>query len=183
MVPRYLDQAERLHYPLGLNEKMNERMLRLLRHSQAMRPRTGTGASAILDPREIIHEMRLRKEPEELDAMRRGAAISAEAHQRAMSEARGGMMEWEVEALVDFTFRKNGAAGPSYPSIIASGPNAAMLHYISNDREIRSGELLLIDAGCEYQFYASDVTRTFPVGARFTALQKRTCTRSCSPPS
>ena len=104
--------------------------------------------------------------------MRRAAAISAQAHQRAMREARGGMMEWEVEALIDFTFRKNGAAGPSYPSIVASAGNAAVLHYITNDREMQTGDLLLIDAGCEYQFYASDVTRTFPVGAKFSPLQK-----------
>jgi len=172
IVPRYLDKTERLQYPLGNNEKMNDRVLRLVRNAQSMRPRTGSGASAILDPREIIHEARLRKEPHELDLMRRAAAISAEAHKRAMRESRGGMMEWEIEAIVDYTFRKSGAAGPSYPSIIASGPNAAVLHYITNDREIRAGELMLIDAGCEYQFYASDVTRTFPVGARFTDLQK-----------
>src|SRR5207302_2133483 len=102
----------------------------------------------------------------------RAIAVSDEAHQAAMSQTRGGMMEWEVEALVDYTFRKRGAAGPSYPSIIASGPNAATLHYINNDREMRAGELLLIDAGCEYDFYASDVTRTFPVGRRFTQLQR-----------
>src|SRR5271163_2171288 len=172
VIPRYLDKAERLHYPLGLNEKMNEKVLRMVRHAQAMRPRTGSGTSTILDPRELIHEARLHKDPEELDLMRRAAAISAQAHQRAMREARGGMMEWEVEALIDFTFRKNGAAGPSYPSIVASAGNAAVLHYISNDREIKTGDLLLIDAGCEYQFYASDVTRTFPVGAKFSALQK-----------
>ncbi len=172
VIPRYLDKAERLHYPLGLNEKMNEKVLRLLRHTQAMRPRTGSGASAILDPREIIHEARLHKEPGELELMRHAAAISAQAHQRAMHEARGGMMEWEVEALIDFTFRKRGAAGPSYPSIVASAANAAVLHYITNDREMKTGDLLLIDAGCEYQFYASDVTRTFPVGAKFTPLQK-----------
>jgi Xaa-Pro aminopeptidase len=172
VIPRYLDKAERLHYPLGLNEKMNEKVLRLMRHAQAMRPRTGAGVSAILDPRELIHEARLHKEPYELDLMRRAAAISAQAHQRAMREARGGMMEWEVEALIDFTFRKNGAAGPSYPSIVASAGNAAVLHYITNDRRMNTGELLLIDAGCEYQFYASDVTRTFPVGAKFSPLQK-----------
>jgi Xaa-Pro aminopeptidase len=172
VIPRYLDKSERLHYPLGLNEKMNQQVLRLVRHAQAMRPRTGSGASAILDPREVIHEARLRKEPHELELMRRGAAISSDAHHRAMREARGGMMEWEVEAIVDFTFRKSGASGPSYPSIIASGPNAAVLHYISNDREISTGDLLLIDAGCEYQFYASDVTRTFPVASKFTELQK-----------
>ena len=172
VIPRYLDKAERLHYPLGLNEKMNEKVLRLMRHAQAMRPRTGAGVSAILDPRELIHEARLHKEPYELDLMRRAAAISAQAHQRAMREARGGMMEWEVEALIDFTFRKNGAAGPSYPSIVASAGNAAVLHYITNDRRMNTGDLLLIDAGCEYQFYASDVTRTFPVGAKFSPLQK-----------
>jgi Xaa-Pro aminopeptidase len=172
VIPRYLDKADRLHYPLGLNEKMNEKVLRLLRRAQAMRPRTGSGASAILDPREVIHESRLHKEPHELELMRRAAAISAQAHQRAMREARGGMMEWEVEAIIDFTFRKSGAAGPSYPSIVASGGNAAVLHYITNDREMQTGDLLLIDAGCEYQFYASDVTRTFPVGAKFSPLQK-----------
>ncbi len=172
IVPRFLDKAERLHYPLGNNEKMNEKVLRMVRQAQAMRPRTGSGASTILDPREVIHECRLRKDPDELDLMRRAAAISAQAHQRAMREARGGMMEWEVEALIDFTFRKNGAAGPSYPSIVASAGNAAVLHYISNDREMKTGDLLLIDAGCEYQFYASDVTRTFPIGAKFSPLQK-----------
>ena len=130
----------------------------------------------MLDPREMIHEARLKKRPEELDAMRRAIAISAEAHKAAMRKARGGMREWQIEATVDYTFRSRGAAGPSYPSIIASGPNAATLHYINNDREMRSGELLLIDAGCEYDFYASDVTRTFPIGTRFTPLAARRST-------
>jgi Xaa-Pro aminopeptidase len=172
VIPRYIDKAERLHYPLGNNEKMNEKVLRMLRNAQAMRPRTGAGAWTMLDPRELIHELRLKKDPQELELMRHAAGISAQAHQRAMREARGGMMEWEVEALIDFTFRKNGAAGPSYPSIVASAANAAVLHYITNDRRMETGELLLIDAGCEYKFYASDVTRTFPIGAKFTALQR-----------
>jgi Xaa-Pro aminopeptidase len=137
-----------------------------------MRPRIGVGPSAIIDPRDLIHEARLKKEPAELEAMRRAMAISAEAHRRAMMKARGGVMEWQIEAEVDYTFRSNGAAGPSYPSIIASGPNAATLHYINNDREMRTGELLLIDAGAEYDFYAADITRTSPIGARFTPLQR-----------
>ena len=172
IVPQYLEKASRVYYALGSDEQMNRRVLEKVHAAQAMRPRTGAGPTAILDPREILHEARLRKEPRELELMRRAIAISAEAHKRAMAEARGGMMEWEIEALVDYTFRKNGAAGPSYPSIIASGPNAAVLHYVSNDRELRQGELLLIDAGCEYRFYASDVTRTFPVNARFNSLQR-----------
>jgi Xaa-Pro aminopeptidase len=169
---RHLDKVDRIYYPLGANERMNGRVLELLRAAQAMRPRLGTGPHALLDPRELIHEERLRKHPEELAAMRDAIAISAEAHKAAMRTARGGMMEWQVEATVDYTFRSRGAAGPSYPSIIASGPNAATLHYINNDREMRTGELLLIDAGCEYGYYASDVTRTFPIGARFTPLQR-----------
>jgi Xaa-Pro aminopeptidase len=81
-----------------------------------------------------------------------------------MRKARGGMKEWQIEAEVNFAFRSRGASGPSYPSIVASGPNGAILHHIENRREMREGELLLIDAGCEYEFYASDITRTFPVG-------------------
>ncbi len=171
MLPRYLD-VERVYYPLGSNERMNARVLEMVRGAQAMRPRTGSGPVAMLDPRELIHEARLKKRPEEIDAMRRAVAISCEAHKDAMRRARGAMMEWEIEALVDYTFRSRGAAGPSYPSIIASGPNAATLHYIHNDRQMRSGELLLIDAGCEVDFYASDVTRTFPIGTRFNAAQR-----------
>jgi Xaa-Pro aminopeptidase len=169
---RHLDKVDRIYYPLGINERMNTRILELLRAAQAMRPRLGSGPHALLDPRELTHEARLLKRPEELAAMRDAIAISADAHKAAMRTARGGMMEWQVEATVDYTFRSRGAAGPSYPSIIASGPNAATLHYINNDREMRTGELLLIDAGCEYGFYASDVTRTFPIGARFTPLQR-----------
>jgi Xaa-Pro aminopeptidase len=171
MLPRYLD-VERVYYPLGSNERMNARVLEMVRGAQAMRPRTGSGPVAMLDPRELIHEARLKKRPEEIDAMRRAVAISCEAHKDAMRRARGGMMEWEIEALVDYAFRSRGAAGPSYPSIVASGPNAATLHYIQNDRQMQGGELLLIDAGCEYDFYASDVTRTFPVGTRFNPAQR-----------
>jgi Xaa-Pro aminopeptidase len=172
VLPGFLDQAERIYFPLGLNPGADARVLEMIKASAALRQRTGSGPHAILDPREILHEMRLFKRPEELAAMRSAIAISKVAHEAAMRDARGGMMEWEVEALVNYTFRKRGAAGPSYPSIIASGPNAATLHYINNDREMRAGELLLIDAGCEYDFYASDVTRTFPVGAGFTPLQR-----------
>jgi Xaa-Pro aminopeptidase len=172
ILPRYLEKSERVLYPFGLNEKMDERVMKMVRWAQTMRPRLGSGPAAILEPREITHEARLFKEPGELELMRRAMKISGEAHRRAMMRARGGMMEWQIEAEVDYAFRSQGAAGPSYPSIIASGPNAAVLHYITNDREMRTGELLLIDAGCEYDFYASDVTRTFPIGAKFTERQR-----------
>jgi Xaa-Pro aminopeptidase len=173
ILPRYLEKSERIHYPIGRNEKLDERVMRLIQYSSAMRPRIGSGPFAIIDPRETLHEARLRKDPMELELMRRAAAISAEAHKAAMRKAHGGMKEWQIEAEVDYAFRSRGAVGPSYPSIVASGPNAAILHHIENRREMRAGELLLIDAGCEYDFYASDITRTFPVGAKFTELQKQ----------
>ena len=173
VLPRYLEKSDRIYYPIGRNEKMDERVLKLVQSSSAMRPRIGSGPYAIVDPREFLHEARLRKEPTEMELMRKAAAISAEAHKAAMRKARGGMKEWQIEAEVDFAFRSRGAAGPSYPSIIASGPNAAILHHIENRREMRAGELLLIDAGCEYDFYASDITRTFPVGGKFNELQRQ----------
>ncbi len=172
VLPRYLEKSERVHYPLGLNEKLDERVLKMVRWAQAMRPRLGVGPSVLIDPRDLIHEARLMKEEAELAAMRRAMEISGEAHRRAMLKARGGMKEWQIEAEVDYTFRSKGATGPSYPSIIASGPNAATLHYINNDCEMRTGELLLIDAGAEYDYYAADITRTSPIGAKFTPLQR-----------
>jgi Xaa-Pro aminopeptidase len=172
VLPEILSRVENIYYPLGNNEPMNQRMVGWLRQCQAMRPRSGAGANSLLDPREILHEMRLFTQPEELELMRRAIAISNLAHQRAMREARGGRGEWTVEAAIDYAFRSEGAAGPSYPSIVASGANATILHYINNDREMRKGDLLLIDAGCEYDFYASDITRTFPIGARFSPVQR-----------
>ncbi len=172
ILPRYLEKSERIHYPLARNEHLDERVLKLIHSSSAMRPRIGSGPYAIVDPREVLHEARLRKDPFELELMRRAAAISAEAHKAAMNKARPGMKEWQIEAEVDYAFRSRGATGPSYPSIVASGPNAAILHHIENRREMRAGEMLLIDAGCEYEFYASDITRTFPIGAKFSELQR-----------
>jgi Xaa-Pro aminopeptidase len=172
ILPRYLEKSERVHYPLGRNRAIEARVIKLVEWAGAMRPRTGAGPYAILDPREILHEARIRKDPCELELMRRAITISAEAHQRAMRTARGGMAEWQIEAEVDYAFRSRGATGPSYPTIVASGPNAAILHHIENQREMRTGELLLLDAGCEYEFYASDITRTFPVGARFNEFQR-----------
>lgn len=173
IVPRYLREARRVYYPLGANERMNAKAIELMRASEANRERIGAGPTALLDPREIIHEHRLFKQPDELAAMRRAIAISDEAHRRAMSTARGGAGEWEVQALLEYAFRSQGASGPAYPSIVASGPNATVLHYIHNDRRMEQGDLLLIDAGSEYDFYASDITRTFPVASRFSPVQRK----------
>ena len=103
--------------------------------------------------------------------MRRATRISAEAHVAAMRDARPGGYEYEIEALIEYTFRRHGAAGPAYPSIVASGANATILHYTSNDRQL-DRDVLLIDAGAEYDFYCADITRTFPIGRRFSGRQR-----------
>src|SRR5579875_1233387 len=172
VLPRYLEGVAEVYYPLGINEKFDQKVLKLLREAQSLRERLGEGPRALLDPRAIVHEMRIIKSPRELAIMRRSAAIAAEAHRVAISKSRLGMMEWEIQALVEYVFRVNGASSPAYPPIVASGPNATILHYIANNRELKPGDLLLLDAGCEYQFYASDITRTFPVSGRFTPCQR-----------
>jgi Xaa-Pro aminopeptidase len=111
--------------------------------------------------------MRLFKAPEEIDIMRRAAAITCEAHLDGFAAIRPGAWEYEVEATIEFTFRRNGAVGPAYPSIVGSGPNATILHYIENSRQMQAGELVLIDAGAEFDHYNADVTRTYPVGGRY----------------
>jgi Xaa-Pro aminopeptidase len=116
--------------------------------------------------------MRLFKAPEEIAAMERAVAISNEAHRAAMRATAPGCFEYEIEALIDYTFRRRGGTGPAYPSIVASGANATILHYVDNVRQMADGDLLLIDAGAEFGGYCADVTRTFPVGKRFSKQQR-----------
>jgi len=116
--------------------------------------------------------MRLVKDTHELAVMRRAARIAAAAHRRAMQSSRPGRMEYEIEAELLHEFRRNGAQFPAYSPIVAAGPNACVLHYVANDAPLREGELLLIDAGCELDGYASDITRTFPISGRFSGGQR-----------
>jgi Xaa-Pro aminopeptidase len=171
-LPRFLEKAPHAYHSVLRDDALVGRLLALIRRAQEAVPRTGTGPTAIREPGDILHEMRLRKEPVELDAMRDAIAIACEAHREAMRSARPGMYEYEIEALVDFTFRRRGASGPAYPSIVATGRNATVLHYTDNDRRLGPNELLLIDAGAERAGYCADVTRTFPTGARYAPAQR-----------
>jgi Xaa-Pro aminopeptidase len=171
-LPRFLEKAPHAYHTVLRDDPLAGRLLALIRRAQEARPRTGTGPTAIREPADILHEMRLRKEPAELDAMRDAIAIACEAHREAMRSARPGMYEYEIEALVDFTFRRRGASGPAYPSIVATGRNATVLHYTDNDRRLGPNELLLLDAGAERAGYCADVTRTFPTGARYAPAQR-----------
>jgi Xaa-Pro aminopeptidase len=167
-----VSERESLYYRFGRDTAFNERVVSWMRQWQQLRPRSGKGPVALLDPGEIVHEMRLRKSAQELAHMQRAAEIAAAAHLAAMGAVRDGMHEFEIEALLDSTFRKLGGSGPAYPSIVAAGANATILHYTTNDQVIHNGELLLIDAGAEYAHYCSDVTRTIPVGGRFRPEQR-----------
>jgi Xaa-Pro aminopeptidase len=135
--------------------------------------RGGVAAPAIIrDIRLLLDEMRLFKSQEELQVMRHAARISTEAHRRAMRSAQPGMKEYEVEAELLHEFRSHGAEAPAYTPIVASGANACILHYVENNARLAPGDLLLIDAGCELNGYAADITRTFPVDGRFSPAQK-----------
>lgn len=135
--------------------------------------RSGTATPNCLhDIRAVLDEMRLIKDEDEIALMRRAAQISAEAHRRAMQASRAGRFEYEIEATLLHHFRHCGASAPAYGSIVAGGANACVLHYTANDCPLQDGDLLLIDAGCELEGYASDITRTFPVNGRFSAPQR-----------
>jgi Xaa-Pro aminopeptidase len=161
-----------LFHPLGAQAQWDERILALRAGVQA-KIRSGiTAPNEIHDIRMLLDEMRLIKDSDELAIMRRSATISAAAHIRAMRATRPGKMEYEIEAELLHEFRKNGAQAPAYTSIVAGGVNACVLHYISNNAPLQDGDLLLIDAACEVDGYAADITRTFPVNGRFNGAQK-----------
>lgn len=166
-VPGLIERARRLYLALGRERELEACITRTLDRMRLCSRQGLLPAAEIVDPRAIVHEMRLLKEPAEIDCMRRAAAITLEAHREAARLARAGRNEYEVAAVLDYSFRRLGAAGPAYESIVAGGRNATVLHYVTNDQPLRDGELLLIDAGCELEGYASDVTRTYPIGGRF----------------
>ena len=161
-----------LFTPLGLFRDWDREVTDLLNEVRT-RVRTGIAApEEVVDVRAAVDAMRLVKDPHEIALMRRACSISAAAHRRAMRAAAPGAYEYQVEAELMHEFLHEGAQSVAYSSIVASGPNACVLHYRENNRQMRDGDLLLIDAGCEFQGYASDITRTFPVNGRFSGPQK-----------
>jgi Xaa-Pro aminopeptidase len=171
-LPNLLQNRRRVYYRLGVSRRFDDRLLGAIDRVRGRQRLGVTAPTEVVDPGAVLHEMRLRKSPVEIETMRTAARITREAHELAMNRTRPGMREYEVEALLLDTFRRHGSERPAYGSIVGSGPNACVLHYRKNDRRIDTGELLLIDAGCEYGYYASDVTRTFPVGRAFSREQQ-----------
>lgn len=171
-LPQYLEQSDRIYYRLGRDRHFNDLVLSHWQKLMAVYPKKGMGPTAIEDPAPVLHAMRQIKSTTELDLMRKAAEIAVEAHNRARAFAKPGRYEYEVQAEIEHTFRLRGAMGPAYPSIVASGANACVLHYTENTRQMQAGDLLLIDAGCAYEYYNSDITRTFPITGKFTPEQK-----------
>lgn len=172
MLPDLLAGQPAVHYALGHDIAWDARVTGWINQVRE-RSRSGVTAPAqISDIRLILDEMRVLKSAEELAVMRHAAMISAGAHCRAMQMTKPGLYEYQVEAELLHEFRRHGAQSPAYSSIVAGGGNACVLHYVENSAELKSGDLLLIDAGCETDGYASDITRTFPVNGVFNPVQK-----------
>ena len=172
ILPGLMEDRERVYYAMGCNPEFDRRVMEWLNRVRA-KARAGVQSPAefvALD--HLLHDMRLYKSRAEQKAMRTAGRISVEAHKRAMRVCRPGIMEYQVEAELLHAFMEGGARFPAYSSIVAGGDNACILHYTENEAALCDGDLLLIDAGGEYECYAADITRTFPVNGRFTAPQR-----------
>ena len=167
-----LDGADKLYFRLGSYPDLDNTIIKQIAQMRSLNRKPIHPPRTIIDPATIVHEMRVLKSADEIELMQKAADIAAEAHVEAMKTVRPGMKEYEVEALIEQIFRRQGASGPSYTSIVGAGANATVLHYINNDGELRDGEMLLVDAGAEYKGYASDITRTFPINGRFSKAQR-----------
>ena len=172
ILPGLLENRERIYYTMGNDIAFDQRVVGWVNRVRG-KIRTGVHApEEFISLNHILHDMRLYKSRHEVSKLRDAATISAKAHVRAMKACRPGMMEYQVEAELLHEFMRRGAFSAAYPSIVGSGVNSCVLHYIDNTREMKDGDILLIDAGAEYEGYASDVTRTFPVSGRFSDHQR-----------
>ncbi len=169
---KILDGADEVHTLLGEDAALDAQLQKSIGELRAGERRGLTAPTKMCDLRATLHRMRLIKDEHGLAQLRRAAEITHEAHVAAMRAARAGVFEYEIEALIDYTFRRRGGL-PGYGTIAGGGANATILHYVDNSEPLKQGELLLVDAGCEFGSYTADVTRTYPVGARFSPAQRR----------
>lgn len=171
-LPELLDTAPALYFAFDRDDAFNRRIVDALKSYRASRRRSDAGPLTLIDPSTVLHEMRVFKSAVDVEGMRRANAITREAHIAAMACSRPGMHEYEIQAIVEYVFTSRGAQAAAYPSIVASGPNATILHYISNRRRVGDNDLVLIDAGAEVDFYCADITRTWPMSGKFSPEQR-----------
>ncbi|MEJ1496604.1 MAG: Xaa-Pro aminopeptidase [Candidatus Sedimenticola sp. (ex Thyasira tokunagai)] len=172
ILPRMLEQCERVFYAMGCNPELDKQMSEWINGIRTHSRAGSHGPLEFIALDHYLHDMRLYKSRSEISAMRKAAQISSRAHKRAMKFCSPGLMEWQLEAEMNYECAKAGALHQAYPAIVGGGANGCVLHYIENSDDLKEGELLLIDAGCEYQLYASDITRTFPVSGTFSPEQR-----------
>ncbi|EYF08015.1 aminopeptidase P N-terminal domain-containing protein [Chondromyces apiculatus] len=172
-LPRYFTGVTRVYHRLAVDRGNDDRVLDAVQRVRGRGRTPDVWPTEIVDPRTLLHSMRVLKTDDEIATMRRAAEITRDAHLAAMRLAAPGRHEYELEAVMREAFRRHGAERVAYLPIVGSGPNATVLHYRQNSRRMEDGELVLIDAGCEYGYYASDVTRTFPVSGTFSPPQRR----------
>ncbi len=172
ILPGLIEGTQRIYYSMGHDDVFDQRVMGWVNQIRKL-VRTGAAPPAdFTDLAFLLHEQRLIKSAAEVRVMRKAGEISAAAHVRAMQECQPGRYEYHLEAAIQHTFAEHGARFPAYNSIVGSGANACVLHYTENASKMRAGDLVLIDAGCEYQGYAADITRTFPVSGRFSNEQR-----------
>ena len=162
---------QRFYYRIGQQSEFDARVSQWMQKADAQQRRGGTAPAEMIQLDRLVDEMRLKKSAQEIELMQIASNISAEAHTRAMQTVKSNMMEYALEAELNYIFGKNGCV-PSYNSIVGGGANGCILHYVENNQPLKDGDLVLIDAACEYEFYASDITRTFPVNGKFSPEQK-----------
>ena len=171
-LPELFEGRDRLHYALGLYADRDAHVVKALGRVKMMAKRGKRAPREVIDPSGLLHEMRLFKRGAELEAVRRACQVSADAHVAAMRATAPGRGEWEIQAEVEYVFKMSGAKSPGYTTIAGSGPNACTLHYVENRRRMEAGELLLLDAGAEVDYYTGDITRTWPVSGKFSGAQR-----------
>ncbi|QQD23039.1 Xaa-Pro aminopeptidase [Venatoribacter cucullus] len=173
ILPGLIEGKDRIYASLGVSPEFDRQLMQWVNHIKAQVRNGATPPHEFSALDHLLHDIRLIKSPAEVALMQRACDISAEAHTRAMQMVKPGMYEYELEAELMRTFMAAGSRWPAYPSIVGTGDNACILHYTHNNAEIKDGDLILIDAGCELDYYASDITRTFPANGKFTAPQRQ----------
>ncbi|MEQ1876056.1 MAG: aminopeptidase P N-terminal domain-containing protein [Bdellovibrionia bacterium] len=173
VLPMLLDEVDRVYYRMFQNQEFDSHLKQALENVRVKQGRSGLGLLPIIDSSEILGEMRLKKEPIELEWLRKACDISAEGHLAGMKFAHTGANEREVQAVIEYTYRMHGAQREGYGSIVAAGGNATTLHYVFNDQPMHDGDLLLVDSGAEFNYYTGDITRTYPVNGKFTDVQAK----------
>lgn len=169
LLPKY----ETVYYEQGVNHKQDKIVLAAIKSGLQNREKEGLGPHVLINPSIILHQLRVIKTPYEIELMQKTCNISVEAHRRAIQATKPGMMEYEIEAEYQYVFYKEGARRPAYPMIVGAGVNATILHYIENESKLEDGTILLADCGSEYEYYAADITRSWPVSGKFTEAQKK----------